>query len=371
MRTLRRVAVGATAFALVTAPAAVAQAGDEHPGDGGIAEVATGLSGPRQLAEYEHGELVVAESESGEVSSVDPWTGDVEALVSGLVNPQGVDYEDGLLYIAVGEVGPPEEGAAPPPAPPPVGQGGPGLIVADTEGTILHTVDTLAYELANNPDGQAQFVDGAPVDALSNPFSVLVQHERVLVADAGANTVLSVDKHDGEVSTFFVPPTVTDVEGCENANPGTVGCDPVPTGVVEGPDGLVYVSTLGAEVPGASRVYVLTPEGDVVHVIADLTAATGIEVDRHGTVYVSELIEGLPPEVLMGGAPPAGFDPATVGRVVRIEPDGDRSYAQVTMPTGLVRSDGELYASAWSVAGLLMLDVPGQVVRVGDGAFTD
>ncbi|MGK5115674.1 MULTISPECIES: ScyD/ScyE family protein [unclassified Geodermatophilus] len=367
---MRRTAVGVTAFALVTAPAAVAQAaGEEHPGDGGIATVATGLSGPRQLNQYEDGALIVAESDSGEVSSVDPWTGEVETLVDGLVNPQGVAYRDGLIYIAVGEAGPPEEGVALPAEPPEVGEGGPGLIVADTDGDILHRVDTLAYELENNPDGQVQFVDGAPVDSLSNPFSVLAQDDRLLVADAGANTVLAIDRHDGEISEFFVPPVVDDVPGCEGAenNPGTTGCDPVPTGVVEGPDGLIYVSTLGAEVPGASRVFVLTPWGEVVDVIEDLHGAAGVEVDRHGTVYVSELLEGAPEGE---GPPPADFDPAAVGQVVRIDEDG-RTYAQVTMPTGLVRSDGELYASAWSVAGLLMLDHPGEVVRIGDDAFTD
>ncbi|MGY1639218.1 hypothetical protein ACI78V_21430 [Geodermatophilus sp. SYSU D00742] len=57
-----------------------------------------------------------------------------------------------------------------------------------------------------------------------------------------------------------------------------------------------------------------------------------------------------------------------MGEVVRIDGD-DRSTAQVTMPTGLVVSDGELYGSAWSVAAFLGLDRPGEVVRIGAGAF--
>ncbi|MFW3172201.1 ScyD/ScyE family protein [Geodermatophilus sp. CPCC 206100] len=355
--------MGTTAFALVVAPAAVAQAGGEHDGGGGVVEVAAGLSGPRGLADHEEGGLLVAESETSEVSSVDPWTGDVQTVIRDVQNVQGVDYRDGLVFVAVGSAEP-EPGAAPPPEPPGVGEGGPGLLVFDTDGRELHEVDTLAYELARNPDGQVQFVEGAPVDALSNPFAVLAQRHRVLIADAGGNAVLAVDTDDGEVSTFFVPPTVTDVEGCENANPGTQGCDPVPTGVVEGPDGLIYVSTLGAEVPGAARVYVLSPRGDVVHVIPGLHAATGVEVDRRGNVYVSELIEGAPETEV----PPPGFDLSTVGQVVRIAPDGDRSYAQVPLPTGLAIQDGELYASAWS----LPLDPAqaGRVVRIGDDAFT-
>ncbi|MBB3083843.1 ScyD/ScyE family protein [Geodermatophilus sabuli] len=365
MRTCRRTVVGAAAVALLAAPAGVAGAQEDH---GGIETVATGLSGPRQVSAYEDDRLLVAESDSGEVASVDPATGEVTTLVSGLQFVQGVDHRGGQLYVAVGTAEP-EPGAAPPPEPPAVGQGGPGLVVTDAEGIVVETIDLLAYELANNPDGQTQFVDGAPVDALSNPFAVLAQRGRVLVADAGANAVLSVDRESGEVSTFFVPPVVDDVPGCEGApnNPGTTGCDSVPTGVAEGPEGRLYVSTLGAEVAGAARVYVLDRRGEVVDVIEDLTSATGVAVDDDGTVYVSDLLEGAP----VGEGPPApDFDPATVGEVVRIDGE-DRSTAQVTMPTGLVVSDGELYGAAWSIAAFLMLDHPGEVVRIGSDAFAE
>ena len=32
--------------------------------------------------------------------------------------------------------------------------------------------DLLDHELENNPDGQVQFVDGQPVDSVSNPFAL-------------------------------------------------------------------------------------------------------------------------------------------------------------------------------------------------------
>ena len=68
----------------------------------------------------------------------------------------------------------------------------------------------------------------------------------LLVADGGANDVLRVNPRTGKVSTFFVPPTAKTpaclAEGAQ-ANPGTVGCDPVPTGLaVHGR--YVYVSTI-------------------------------------------------------------------------------------------------------------------------------
>jgi hypothetical protein len=42
----------------------------------------------------------------------------------------------------------------------------------------------------------------------------------------------------------------------------------------------------------------------------------------------------------------------------------------VTLPVGLLFADGKLYASAWSVAGLLLgVQDAGQVVKVSRSAF--
>jgi hypothetical protein len=301
------------------------------------------------------------------VSSVDLHTGEVETLLTGLFSPQGVDYADGYLYVAVGEAAAPPGEEAPPV---PEGAATSSLLVAEPGGAIVHTVDLLAHELAENPDGQPQFdAEGAPYEALSNPFAVLAQEDRVLVADAGANAVLSVDPHSGDVETFFVPP-VLDLPGCMNAQPTVRGCDPVPTGIAEGPHGLLYVSTLGAEVPGAGRVYVLDCWGHQVGVIEGLDSPSGIEVGRRGTVYVSNVLQGAPEGE---GPPPADFDPGTVGEITRIARDGSRSTSQVTMPTGLLLQHGELYASAWSVAAFVAppgAPPQGEVVRVGPGTFT-
>ncbi len=359
-----RGAVVATAAAALVVPSTAASAHVEDHGedDATVTTVARELDGPRQLDDYGEGRLVVAESDTGEVSSVDLASGEVRALLSDLGYAQGVGFDDGLLFVAVGTPGPGEA---------PRGRFSAALVVATPEGEIVRTVDLLAYEEANNPDGQVQLVNGQPVDALANPYAVLVQDDRVLVADGGANDVLAVDRETGEVSTFFVPPNVTadEVPECgqpeAQANPGTEGCDSVPTGVVEGPDGLVYVSTLGAEQPGASRVYVLTDDGEVVDVVEGLTGVAGLAVDRDGAVYVAELLESAPESV----PPPPGFDPAVVGQLVRIAPDGERTVAQVTMPTGLEFHDGRLYASAWSVAAFVGLQDAGEVVRIGRDVF--
>jgi sugar lactone lactonase YvrE len=346
---------------------------DDHHGRGGpddqVTPVADGLQGPRQLDGYRGDRLVVAESDSAEISTVDIDDGEVEALFAlgapGEVNPQGVGYRDRQLFIALGELG---EAAPPPFTEAPADEPrcefaselplGPGLVVTERDGDVLARCDLLAYELYANPDGQSQFVDDqpalGPVDSLSNPFAVLVQDRRVLVADAGANTVLSIDRRTGEIEPFFVPPVVTTglCEGAEN-NPATptyeaaVGCDPVPTGVVEGHDGTIYVSTLGAVTPGAGVVYVLDRRGRVLRTIDGLNPMTGIAVDRRGTVYVSELIPG---------------------QVVRIDRRGERSYVAVPTPQGLEFQDGSLYVAANSVA-FGPDPVVGQVLRIGLDAF--
>ena len=188
------------------------------------------------------------------------------------------------------------------------------MLRSDRRGHHVKVIADLAkYELAHNPDGQEQFVDGKPVDALSNPFAMNRSRYGLLVADGGANDVLRVNPRTGKVSTFFVPPTVKDVPAClepgAQANPGTVGCDPVPTGIAVARHS-VYVSTLGAEVPGAGRVYRLNPRtGKVLRVWKGLTAPTGIAVSPKGTVYVSEVLFNAPPD---DAPPPPGFDPASI-----------------------------------------------------------
>ena len=166
-----------------------------------------------------------------------------------------------------------------------------------------------------------------------------------------------------------MPPVVSpdDVPECAEAqaNPDVVGCDPVPTGIDE-ENGRLYLSTLGAEAPGAARVYVLEQDGDEIRRIEGLTSITGVAVDHDDTVYVSELFFGAPEE-----EPGPGFDPTPVGRVVQIEKDGDRAAAAVTLPAGLEFEDGELYASAWSIAIFLGLENRGEVVKVDDDAFHD
>ena len=308
----------------------------------------------------------MAESDAGQVTRVNPETGVTDVIFTGLSSPAGVARTRTGLAAVTGGAEVPDAAIS-----------GDSTVYFDFNGIggddPTPVADLEAYELENNPDGQLQFDpdDGEPLDALSNPFAAapLGDTSDILVADGGANTVLRVSPY-GEVSTFFTPPTVNTgaCAGRPNNSPATPGCDAVPTGVANGPDGNIYISALTGEAPGEGRIYVLDQSGDLVDTITGLDSPTGVAVGDDGTIYASEVLYNLPEG---DGPPPADFDPSSVGRIVRISPDGDRSYAAVTMPTGLLFFKGTLYSTAWSVAGLF-LQIPdaGQIVAVGDSAFS-
>jgi hypothetical protein len=330
-------------------------------GSGAAVVVTQHLDTPFGLQKaIDHRGLVVAESDSGQVTRVF-LDGRKRAILSGAPGVAGVAASPHRVFAVIG--GPNEEGA------PSGGKYGPSRVLRmDYRGHHVTVIaNLLRYERLHNPDGQVQLVDGHPVDALSNPFAMTWSRYGLFVADGGANDVLKVNPRTGKVSTFFVPPTVKNVPACQgpdaNANPGTKGCDPVPTGVqVLGRS--VYVSTLGAEAPGAGRIYKLNARtGKVQRVWTGFTAPTGVAVRPDGTLYVSQVLYGAP-----AGDPGPDFDPSSIGRIIRID-HGVRTAAQVTMPTGLVLKNGHLYASAWSIAAFLGIPHAGQVVRVREAAF--
>ncbi|MCU1678673.1 MAG: hypothetical protein JWM93_3431 [Frankiales bacterium] len=342
-----------TASAATTAATTVAK----------VRVISSALDGPFGVSYSTAGRIVVAESETGQVTSIDPATGRQRVLISGAGGVAGVAEWNNVLYAVLG--GPNEEGV---PAP---GKYKPSVVLkAQANGSGVHVLaDLLAYELAHNPDGQVQLVNGKPVDSISNPFSMNASKFGLFVADGGANDVLRINRDTGAISTFFVPPTVKSkaclAKGAQ-ANPGTVGCDPVPTGIAVA-RGNVYVCTLGAESPGASRIYQINPATrKVERVWGGFTALTGIAVSGNGTMYVSEVLFGAPAG---DGPPPPGFDPATVGRITRIAPNGTVTHAQVTMPTGLTLRNGHLYANTWSVASFMGLKHAGKVAFVPPSAF--
>jgi hypothetical protein len=351
----------ASAGALALAGTAGVSPASASGGTSHVKVIAGGLAGPFGLDALRHGGFLTAEDFSGEVTRVG-WNGQQHTLIDNAASVAGVAAGRDHVFAVLGgpdEFGAPQQGD----------YKATSLIRSDWQGKHVKVLANLQrYELNHNPDGQVQFVKGVPPDALSNPFSMNRSKYGLLVADGGANDVLRVNPRTGHVSTFFVPPTVKDVKAClspdAQANPGTIGCDPVPTGIAVA-RGSVWVSTLGAEVPGAGRVYKLNPwNGKVRKVYRGLTAPTGIAVSRSGAIFVSQVLQGAPES----DTPPPGFDPSTVGQITKIW-HGKRTHAQVTMPTGLDIRNGRLYSTAWSVAPFFGVNHPGQIVRVFPSAF--
>ncbi|BCJ56140.1 hypothetical protein Asp14428_76150 [Actinoplanes sp. NBRC 14428] len=351
-------AAGACVLMILTA--APAQAAGRQPSPD-VRTITTQLDGPYGLDVQSSRRALVTEADSGKVTAVDLRTGAKRTLLSGLPRPSGVASHDGKIFVLLG--GGSEQGAPPPSAYPPA-----SLLVARADGKGVRVLaDLLAYELKYNPDRQKQFNDAHEAyDALSNPFAVAYTKWGLLVADGGANDVLRVNPRTGRVSTFFVPPNPRTPECLKpqaQANPGTVGCDSVPTGVVAYGKH-VYVSTLGAEQPGAAAIWKLDGRtGRVLRVWRGFTSLTGIAVAPGGTLYASEVLHGAPAE-----QPPPGFDPSTVGRLTRIQP-GRVTHARVTMPTGVEFSGGRLYATSWSIASFFGGQHAGKLVQVKPGAF--
>ena len=367
---------------LGAAPAtAVSPKGAETPAK--VTVVASGLDGPRQLTATD-GSFYVAESDAGRVTRVRKSDGAKSVVVDKVAIAQGVARIDGKIYVAAGEA---EPDANP-------GVTGAKLYVAKPSRKAKVFADPLAYELKYNPDQQDQFdAHGVALDAISNPYYLINRKGPgfMLMAGAGGNDILAVSKK-GNLSTFFVPPPVTTgvCATVENNSAAGPSCDPVPTGIAYGPGGNLYISGLSGLTPDEARVYVVNRDGKLLKTIAGLSNAAGVAVGPDGSVYVSDLLQGSPPMDLAKAtkiaSSPAGtaralakatqktpFDPSTIGQIVKIAPDGTRTYAQVTMPSGLLWTDGKLYASTGAVAGpgagqVVAVDLSSFVPQCGKGA---
>jgi len=147
--------------------------------------------------------------------------------------------------------------------------------------------DIAAYEQRNNP------VDTPD----SNPASVQRDGSKLLVADAGGNTVLSVNRggHVSLIAAFSDEPVVNPPAFCKLA-----GCPPVmqavPTSVVRGPGGSYYVSQLtGFPFPqGGSSIWKVTPAHGhhaavVTKYATGLTNVTDLAFARDGSLYAVEI----------------------------------------------------------------------------------
>jgi hypothetical protein len=363
VRALKLLALTA-AVAFVAAAPASAQSVDD------IDVIASGLDNPRHVAVSHNGDVYVAEAgrggnhatsnscfdsaegfactgATGAVTRISRrgWRHRQERVVTGLasfapvsganaIGPHGVFVKGSDVFVTNGGPTAPTRGGA-------LVMRDPTLVaeepVSALYGTLLQLrrhgrvrliADLWDFERRVNPDAAV----GNPVID-SNPVDVLADRGRFFVADAGGNTVLRASRR-GEISVVSVFPSVP---------PTAAGMNAVPTGVVRGPDGALYVSQLtGFPFPvGGAKVFRVDPATSAFTTYASgFTNAMDLDFGRDGTLYVLEIDrDSLLQPGRDGGlwaVPPGGGTPQ------RIElPAGT-----LTEPGGLaVGRHGKLYVS--------------------------
>ena len=354
---------------------AMADAAKGGPGSpGGLKVVADGLNNPRGIGFGPDGALYVAESGSGgtgrcitspedpEAESCFGRTGSVtritrhsqQRVLTGLPSlaedgvaasgPVDLGFSGWTGYLLIGNPGGDtgtREGIGP-------GAGRFGkLLKVDLRG-IRAVADFPQFEGDNNPDNN---LEEGGVD--SNPNGLLVGRKSRYVTDAGGNDLLKVDRK-GHISVVAVFPPLQPAPAPPDG--ALIPPQAVPTSVVRGPDGALYVGQLTGFPfpPGGANVYRVVPGHDPQVFEDDFTNIIDIAFDKRGRLYVLEIATDGLLNVPEGQLP--------VGRLVRVNKDGSRTtLAQegLNAPGGFVLGHGAAYITNNSI-----LSGAGQVVKV-------
>jgi glucose/arabinose dehydrogenase len=198
--------------------------------------------------------------------------------------------------------------------------------------------DPWRFEKRNNPDAT---VGNPLID--SNPVDVYADHGRFYIADAGGNTVLRANWWGGiSVAALFADREID--------FGGPFRMQTVPTGVVKGPDGALYMSQLTGFpfLPGAANVYRIDPRGGAPTVYAKgFTNIMDLDFGKDGTLYVLEIDhDGLFP--VTGGPSDEGalFTVPWRGKAPKTGTRVDVPAGRLINPGGVaVGKRGELYVT--------------------------
>lgn len=205
-------------------------------------------------------------------------------------------------------------------------------------GRVRQIADIWRFERDQNPDA----AEGNPLID-SNAVDVYADQGRFYVADAGGNSVLRVGRFGGIQPVAIFP---NQSKPNPFPPPAAVPMQAVPTGVVKGPDGALYVSQLtGFPFPvGEAQVFRLDPrtgepapytKGDTA-----FTNAMDLAFGKDGTLYVLEIDH----DSLLGPSREGAL--YAVPRRGRVPQRIDLPAGTLTEPGGLaVGRRGELYIS--------------------------
>jgi hypothetical protein len=353
VRALKLLALAAMLALAATAPAS-AQSVDD------VDVIAERLDNPRHVAVAPNGDVYVAESgrggnhmtarscfDSAEGFACTGATGAVtrisrhrwryrqKRVAKGLasfapvgggnaIGPHGVFVKGDDVFVTNGGPTAPTRGMPPVPV-----MRDPTLVAEDPisalYGTLLELrrhgrprliADIWRFEKERNPDAE---VGNPLVD--SNPVDVWAGRGRFYVADAGGNSVLRASEN-GSIDLVSLFPSDP---------PGPDGINAVPTGVVRGPDGALYVSQLTGFpfLVGTANVFRVDPRtGDPTIYAPGFTNAMDLDFGRDGTLYVLEIARNG----LMSGDPTGGL--------WAVPPGGDPQ--RIELPAGTLTSPGGL-----------------------------
>jgi sugar lactone lactonase YvrE len=327
--------------------------------------VADGLANPRGLVIMDDGTIYVAEAGLGgtEAFTAPPYppstrgiTGRVTKIAPGgakttvtanlpslsiggqgnafVLGPAGMIMANGALWLATGAM---LNGY--PPAP----NASSVLRIDPQSGAVTQVADLAAFERANNPD---------TFEITNDPYGIVMGGDgNLYVADSGANDLIRVNPQTGQATlvTVFagIPrPTANPARGGKNEN------DPVPSNIVVGPDGNLYVGLLTGfpTVKGGAKVLRVTPGGAVSDVVTGLTSVSWLTFGPDGLLYVAEF----------------GVEAPNSGRITRVLADGTKQ----TVAEGLNDPDGVAFDKAGNLyvavnGSAAPNDGPlGQIVRI-------
>ncbi|WP_051476941.1 ScyD/ScyE family protein [Arthrobacter sp. Br18] len=356
------------AFVSATAPTAAADDRHSHRGwtvTAGEETILTeGFAGPLRVAVGRGNTAYVSQNFGGLLTEVDRKGNPAELYSNPGTEVGGVSVDKGSIYFTE-SIGGPDE---------------PRPDVANLSvykrGAVSKLADLNAYEVKNDPDKKAAYgfqgvKDTCPLpteavlltgprggEVYSHPFATAPSRSEIYVADAGANAILAVNKHNGAIRTVAALPPVPiavdtkvlaslqaflkqvpefkNVVLPECTVGSTFNSEPVPTDIEIGDDGFLYVTSLPGvpEAPGSGSVLRVNPwSGEITKVATGLTGATGLAIDKRGNIFVAELFAGRISVIAAGTSTPTLFTEAASPADVEI--DGKYLYATTNvLPSG-------------------------------------
>ncbi|GAA4360472.1 ScyD/ScyE family protein [Paeniglutamicibacter cryotolerans] len=308
------IAAAALAVTLTSAPAqAHRQPHPPNPPVSHVKTLASGLASPLKVAFGPHGSYLVAESFIGKLTRISA-SGKKSTMYSAPGHEiAGVSYRSGTTYFFDNEQGDnPEQ--------PPTELLPALLKTIDQRGKVRTVADLSVFEKKYNPDRKtvygvrkaskaclAQAPEfGNTAEVYSHPYSSTATRNGLYVGDAGANTILHVNKR-GKVSLVKALPAepikITAAVAAAFAEMGAVvpNCmlgltyyaQAVPTDVDVRGDWLYYTVLPGVPGEGLStgKAYRMNLRSHHTQTLATgLSAPTGIAVSGTGGAYVSQLM---------------------------------------------------------------------------------